>query len=64
MVSEIRSELGPIDTLVNNATYRPIKPLLDLTVDDIDRAMNVNFRGTLSQPSTSFPTCWIAAAVR
>lgn len=47
MVNEIRSELGPIDTLVNNATYRPVKPLLDLTIDDIDRAMNVNFRGTL-----------------
>ena len=47
MVGEIRSELGPIDALVNNATYRPIKPLLDLTVEDIDRAMNVNFRGIL-----------------
>lgn len=47
MVNEIRSELGPIDTLVNNATYRPIQPLLDLSLEDIDRAMNVNFRGTL-----------------
>jgi len=47
LVHTIRSELGPIDTLVNNATDRPVQPLLDLTVDDIDRAMNVNFRGTL-----------------
>ncbi|MFB6221065.1 MAG: SDR family NAD(P)-dependent oxidoreductase [Halolamina sp.] len=45
MVREIRGELGPIDALVNNATYRPVKPFLDVTVEDIDRVANVNFRG-------------------
>lgn len=45
MVDEIRSCLGPIDTLVNNATYRPEKSFLDITKKDIDRVTNVNFRG-------------------
>lgn len=45
MVDEIREELGPIDALVNNATYRPEKPFLDVTLEDIDRVTDVNFRG-------------------
>lgn len=47
MVSEIRDELGPIDLLVNNATFRPEKPFLDIEVDDIDHVANVNFRGQI-----------------
>jgi 3-oxoacyl-[acyl-carrier protein] reductase len=44
-VEEIRAELGPIDTLVNNATYRPEKPFLDVSLEELDRVANVNFRG-------------------
>ncbi len=47
MVTEIRDELGPIDALVNNATYRPVKPFLDIDIDDIERVANVNFRGQI-----------------
>lgn len=47
MASEIRDDLGPIDALVNNATYRPEKPFLDITLDDIERVSNVNFRGLI-----------------
>ncbi|MFB6112722.1 MAG: SDR family NAD(P)-dependent oxidoreductase [Halodesulfurarchaeum sp.] len=47
MVEDVRDDLGPIDILVNNATFRPIKALLDLTPDDIDRVANVNVRGIL-----------------
>lgn len=45
MVDEIREALGPIDALVNNATYRPEKSFLDVTLEDIDRVTAVNFRG-------------------
>jgi 3-oxoacyl-[acyl-carrier protein] reductase len=45
MVGDIRERLGSIDVLVNNATYRPEKDFLDVTVDDIDEVMNINFRG-------------------
>lgn len=45
MVTGIREELGPIDALVNNATYRPEKPFLDIDVEDIDRVADVNVRG-------------------
>ena len=45
MVEAIRSELGPIDILVNNATVRPEKPFLDVELEDVERAQNVNFRG-------------------
>ena len=46
MVTHVRDELGPIDVLINNATYRPIKPFLEVTLEDIERVQNVNFRGT------------------
>ena len=45
MVDEARDSLGPVDILVNNATYRPTKPFLDVGVSDIDSVMDVNFRG-------------------
>lgn len=45
MVEDVRDELGPIDTLVNNATYRPSAPFLEVDLDDLDRVANVNFRG-------------------
>lgn len=47
MVTAIRDELGPIDVLVNNATYRPTKPFLDVDLDDIERVGNVNYRGQI-----------------
>lgn len=45
MVETVRSELGPIDVLVNNATYRPQSPFLDVSRDELDRVLDVNFRG-------------------
>jgi 3-oxoacyl-[acyl-carrier protein] reductase len=45
MVEEARAELGPIDVLVNNATYRPSAPFLDVDLDELDRVADVNFRG-------------------
>ncbi|SEH13572.1 3-oxoacyl-[acyl-carrier-protein] reductase [Natronorubrum sediminis] len=47
MVTDIREELGPIDVLINNATYRPEKAFLDLELEDIERTANVNFRGQI-----------------
>lgn len=45
MITHVHEELGPIDILVNNATYRPIKPFLDIEVEDINQVQDVNFRG-------------------
>jgi len=45
MVETVRSELGPIDVLVNNATYRPSTPFLDVSRAELDRVLDVNFRG-------------------
>jgi len=45
LVETVRAELGPIDVLVNNATYRPAKPFLEVEAEDVDRVQNVNFRG-------------------
>lgn len=47
VVSTLRDELGPIDILVNNATYRPSKPFDEIEPADIDRVQAVNFRGVL-----------------
>lgn len=45
MVADVRDELGPIDVLVNNATVRPETPFLDVELEELERAQNVNFRG-------------------
>lgn len=47
VVTDLREELGPIDILVNNATFREAKPFLDIEPEDIDRVQDVNFRGLL-----------------
>ena len=47
MVSDIREDLGPIDTLVNNASIRPAKEFEEITLEDWDRVHNVNARSIL-----------------
>jgi NAD(P)-dependent dehydrogenase (short-subunit alcohol dehydrogenase family) len=37
---------GPVDILVNNAIYIPLAPVSELAVEDWDRTMAVNLRGT------------------
>lgn len=44
VVETIRDELGPIDVLVNNASYRPKKPFLDVTVEEWQRVHEVDLR--------------------
>lgn len=45
MVSQVREDLGPIGILINNATYRPVKPFLEVSLEDLNYVQNVNFRG-------------------
>lgn len=44
IVETVRDELGPIDILVNNASYRPRKPFLDVTVEDWQRVHDIDLR--------------------
>ncbi len=55
MVDELRDQLGPIDVLVNNATYRPSKPFLDVETRDLDRVLAVNFRGVFQTTQAVVP---------
>ncbi|PAU83895.1 3-ketoacyl-ACP reductase [Halorubrum salipaludis] len=55
MVEELRDRLGPIDVLVNNATYRPSKPFLDVETEDLDRVLAVNFRGVFQTTQAVVP---------
>ena len=44
IVAAVRDELGPIDVLVNNASYRPKKAFLDVTVEDWQRVHDIDLR--------------------
>jgi 3-oxoacyl-[acyl-carrier protein] reductase len=44
IVESIRDELGPIDILVNNASYRPLKPFLEVSVEDWGTVHNIDLR--------------------
>jgi len=45
MIEKTLGELGHIDILISNAGIAIFKPLLDLTVEDWDKTMNINLRG-------------------
>lgn len=44
VVESIREDLGPIDVLVNNASYRPLKPFLDISLEDWAEVHDVDLR--------------------
>ena len=44
LARQVETELGPIDTLVNNAGIAIFKPFAELTLDDWDRTMATNVR--------------------
>jgi 3-oxoacyl-[acyl-carrier protein] reductase len=43
---QIEQQLGPVDALVNNAAYCPPSATVDLTLDEFNRALQVNLAGT------------------
>ena len=42
MVKMVNNKLGQVDILVNNAGHNWIRPILDITVEDWDRTLNLN----------------------
>lgn len=46
LAAETIKAYGKIDTLVNNAGVNFVKPTLEMTVEDWDRVVNVDLRGT------------------
>ena len=46
MFDQAEEKLGPVDALVNNAAYCPVGATVDLSVEEYQRALNVNMTGT------------------
>ena len=46
-VEHAHSTLGGLDIMVNNAGISQVKPLLDVTVEEIERIYRINVQGTL-----------------
>jgi 3-oxoacyl-[acyl-carrier protein] reductase len=46
MFDQAEEKLGPVDALVNNAAYCPVEPTVDLSLEEFQRALNVNMTGT------------------
>ena len=46
MFDQAERELGLVAALVNNAAYCPVEPTVDLSVEEYQRALNVNMTGT------------------
>lgn len=46
MFDQAEEQLGPVDALVNNAAYCPVGATVDLSVEEYQRALNVNMTGT------------------
>lgn len=46
LFDQVEQQLGPVDALVNNAAYCPPQPTVDLTLDEFNRALQVNLAGS------------------
>ncbi len=46
MFDQAEEKLGPVDALINNAAYCPVGATVDLSVEEYQRALNVNMTGT------------------
>lgn len=46
LLADVLADFGTVDVLVNNAALTQAKPLLEITADDLQRVMSINFEGT------------------
>lgn len=46
LLADVLADFGTVDVLVNNAALTQAKPLLEITPDDLQRVMSINFEGT------------------
>ena len=47
MAANALKTFGRVDVLINNAAIRPSSPFLEMTDDDLERVMNVNFNAAV-----------------
>lgn len=55
VIGEIKSALGPVDILVNNAAVAQEKPFEEITDKDWDRVMGINLRGAFACAQEALP---------
>ena len=56
MVQATIDRFGKIDVLVNNAGIMPVSPLIDLKIDDWNKAIDINIRGVLHGIAAVLPS--------
>jgi NAD(P)-dependent dehydrogenase (short-subunit alcohol dehydrogenase family) len=47
MIAAVEGQLGSIDVLVNNAAFTPVGPFLELSADDLEKAVDVTVLGMM-----------------
>ncbi len=55
LITQVESELGPIDRLTNCAAIMPAIPLVDSNAADVNRMMSINYGGTVNMVQTLLP---------
>ena len=62
LFSEITEKFGRLDTLVNNAAVQVAKPLLETTLEEWDRLMDVNLRAVFVGVKAAYPPQMVNSA--
>lgn len=56
MAKATLDRFGKIDVLINNAGVMPVSPLIDLKIDDWNKAIDINIRGVLHGIAAVLPS--------
>lgn len=55
VIAHVRDKYGRLDILVNNAGWCPVKPITDMTIDDYDRAFELDVRALVNMTIHALP---------
>ena len=55
VVAKAKNDFGRLDILINNAGWCPVQPITEITVEDYDKAFNLDVRAVVDLTTRALP---------